>query len=43
LKNECDSILKKKYIYDLTGKLDSTVSYVWENEKWTEFTHKNGR
>lgn len=43
LRNECDSIFKKRYIYSLAGKLDSTVSYVWENKAWSEFTNKNAR
>jgi hypothetical protein len=43
LKNECDSIFKKKYIYNVPGKLDSTISYIWKNNEWTEFKKKNGR
>ncbi|GIL23893.1 MAG: hypothetical protein BroJett042_24060 [Bacteroidota bacterium] len=41
--DECDSIFKKQYIYNSTDKLDSTISYIWKDGKWTEFRKKNGR
>lgn len=42
LQTDCDSIFKKKYIYAPFGKLNSTVSYIWKNNEWTEFKMKNG-
>ena len=41
-KTDCDSIFKKKYIYDVTGKLDSIISYIWINDEWSIFKKKNG-
>lgn len=41
--NDCDSIFKKKYVYNETEKLDSTISYIWKNNEWKEFKKKNGR
>ena len=35
-KNECDSIFKRQYIYKSTGKLDSTIYYIWKDGKWAE-------
>lgn len=43
LKNDCDSIFKTKYIYNSTGKLDSTILYTWKENEWTEYKRKNGR
>jgi len=43
MRNDCDSIFKKKYIYNSTGKLDSTIIYTWKNNEWTEHKKKNGR
>ncbi|MEI8202321.1 MAG: hypothetical protein WCH34_04880 [Bacteroidota bacterium] len=40
---DCDSIFKTKYIYNTTGKLDSTIYYTWTNNEWTEHKKKNGR
>lgn len=31
---ECDSLLKKKYFYNLNGVLDSTITYKWKNSNW---------
>jgi hypothetical protein len=42
-RNYCDSIFKKKYVYNETGRLDSTISYIWKNNEWTEFKKNNGR
>ncbi len=41
-KTICDSIFKRKYIYDSNGKLEMKISYIWENKKWTELNRKNG-
>lgn len=43
LKNDCDSIFKTKYIYNSTGKLDSTILYTWKENEWTEYKRKNGK
>jgi type VI protein secretion system component VasK len=43
LKNDCDSILKKVYVYNSTGKLDSTIFYTWKNSEWSQHKKKNGR
>lgn len=32
----CDSTFKKEYIYNPTGKLDSTIYYIWTNNEWKE-------
>lgn len=32
----CDSIFKTKYFYSQTGILDSTVSYMWLDDKWSK-------
>ena len=40
---DCDSVFKERYIYDPTGEVDSTVSYIWENNEWVEFRVKNSR
>jgi len=40
-RTDCDSIFKKEYVYDVTGKLDSTISYIWINDEWSRFKKKN--
>ena len=40
-RTDCDSIFKKEYVYDVTGKLDSTNSYIWINDEWSRFKKKN--
>ena len=42
-KTNCDSISKKLYIYNLTGKLDSTVLFIWKNNEWIELKRKSSR
>jgi len=42
-KNKCDSIFKKKYVYNSANQLDSTIFYTWRNNEWAEFKKKNGK
>jgi hypothetical protein len=43
-KNVCDSTYKRKYVYSISGKLDSTISYSWRNSNWGEiYRRRNSR
>jgi hypothetical protein len=42
-RNVCDSTFKRKYFYNSSGKLDSTLLYSWRHSSWTQIKKINGR